>query len=141
MDPIAIGTGASTAAAWLWSQFGKDFLGKMSATTKDKWNAFREQQHWHEAAEQYRLSLQRQYGTIRLFGKSQPVPLEGIFTNVYILDEIMARRRFDIEVLKQKQSQLLDREQNIRRYSGMELVKQGGNLFILGKPGAGKTTF
>ncbi|MBV7336074.1 NACHT domain-containing protein [Chloroflexi bacterium TSY] len=74
-------------------------------------------------------------------GKSVPIPLEGIYTDIYILDELTARQRFDIETLKEEFPPRSDRLHGQKRHNGLEVVEQSGNLFILGKPGAGKTTF
>lgn len=140
MDPLTF-AGASAGGVWLWEKYGKDFIDSLSSSAMNKWGAFKEWRLWNEAAERYRLNLKRQCETIRLLGKSQPVELESIFTDVFLLDEITARQRFDIDTLRQENPRRNEHTRNLKRISGFELVKQGGNLFILGKPGAGKSTF
>jgi len=105
--------------------------------TKEKWEEFK----WDEAAEKYRQKMTALYGTLRILGKPEPVSLEGIFTDVYILKKPLAFRRFDIHQLKEDPSQLDDND--VERKNGLEVVNHINNyrLFILGKPGAGKTTF
>jgi len=69
------------------------------------------------------------------------VPLEGIFTDVFILDKPSAFRYFDIMQLHEDPEKL--RAWESERKNGLKIVQQIENnrLFILGKPGAGKTTF
>jgi hypothetical protein len=140
MDPLTLGAGV--AGVWAWDQFGKDFVSRLADPAKGEWSKFRERQRWQQAAERYRLSIERQCGTVRLLGKSEPTPLEDIFSDVYVLNELTAHQRFSIEELVQRGDDgEIDGMIQARRRDGVELVKQGTNLFILGKPGAGKTTF
>jgi len=69
------------------------------------------------------------------------VPLEGVYTDLYILDRPAATRRFDIDQLREDLS-VLERNEP-ERVNGLEFITQpeAQRLFILGKPGAGKTTF
>jgi hypothetical protein len=98
--------------------------------------------NWREAAERYCRNLLKDYSTIRVLGKADPVPLEGIFTDVYILDKLTARLRYDMDELRQRGADRDDlRRQPQDRIPGIDLVRTGRNLFLLGKPGAGKTTF
>jgi hypothetical protein len=87
----------------------------------------------------YLNGIIKQYSTIRILGHHEPVPLEGIFTDVFVLDKPSAQRRYDISKLTEDPDFL----EKIPRSNGLELVKNKTykRLFILGKPGAGKTTF
>jgi hypothetical protein len=140
---------AGTAGAWAWSKYGDDIinsllkkfgskaLNKTTEATKAAW----ERIEWKSAAEKYLNKIQKLHGTIRVLGKPEPVSLEGIFTDVLILDRPTAYRRYDIQKLVEDPMRL--ESDTVERQSGLELVEQEGNdrLFILGKPGAGKTTF
>jgi predicted NACHT family NTPase len=131
MNPIVIKLGAT----WIWTSYVKPITDKFANEIKIQWEKF----DWDKAAEAYRQKVNALYGTLRFLGQTEPVSLEGIFTDVYILNKPSAFRRFDVQQLMEDDSPLHEAE----RKNGLEVVKQISNnrLFILGKPGAGKTTF
>ena len=97
---------------------------------------------WAKAERAYLDKLVVLYDRVRILGTAGDVPLGNIFTQVYILDKPTAYRRYNIdELLKQGFERTALQGQPGERIPGIELVKGGQNLFILGKPGAGKTTF
>lgn len=134
--------------AWAWANYGREVIAgigkKIALLSGDKakeaietgW----ERVEWKSAAKKYREQLREQHGTTRIIGKPSPVRLEGIFTDVFILDRPTAFTRFDINQLRSDPKSL---ESSLRRVDGLEIVREGrgSRLFILGKPGAGKTTF
>jgi predicted NACHT family NTPase len=132
ITPLAI-----TAGAWLWDKYGKAIADKTAGAVKDKWSEFK----WKGAAEAYRAKIKKLYGTMQIMGMAEPVPLDDIFTEAYLLDKPTAFGRFDIERLKQMSADPSAPPPNAKRIGGLTLVKKKKNLFILGKPGAGKTTF
>ncbi|MFL6207892.1 MAG: NACHT domain-containing protein [Pyrinomonadaceae bacterium] len=125
------------AGAWLWSNYGKSLVGKLFDAGKEKWDEGK----WETAAKAYCGKIIRLYGTMQIMGMAEPVPLDDIFTEAYMLDKPTAFGRFDIERLKQLSADPDAPPPNAERINGLRLVKEKGNLFILGKPGAGKTTF
>lgn len=138
----------AAAATWAWEAFGKDLIGGgikqlMRAiglggqrVASEAWERF----EWRRAAEAYRRKLRERYSTVRVLGKSDPIPLAGIFTDVYLLDKLSAERYYDIAALREDPKRVF-REQE--RKDGLALIRQPEyrRLMILGKPGAGKTTF
>src|SRR2546421_12851546 len=125
------------AGAWLWDKYGKSVIDKAAGGLKDLW----EKVQWKDEAEKYRAKIKKLYGTMQIMGMAKPVPLDDIFTDAYMLDKPTAFGRFDIERLKQVAADSDAPPPNAERINGLRLVKEKGNLFILGKPGAGKTTF
>lgn len=90
-------------------------------------------------------SIQQKCGVIRVLDMSQPIELNDIYTGTYILEKITGQRRLEItDILKNCDWDQFQRPQiNLfeHRISALEAVKQYQKLIILGKPGAGKTTF
>jgi len=126
------------AGAWTWDKYGKTITDKAADAVKGRLNKFK----WNEAAENYREKIINLYDSMQIMGMSKPVPLDDIFTEAYMLDKPTAFGRFDIEHLKQKSTADPDAPPKAERINGLRLVgEKKRNLFILGKPGAGKTTF
>jgi adenylate kinase family enzyme len=125
------------AGAWVWDKYGKAVADKAADAVKDKWSEFK----WKGAAEAYRAKVKKLYGTMQIMGMAEPVPLDDIFTDAYMLDKPTAFGRFDIEHLKQMSADPDAPPLYAERINGLRLVVEKDNLFILGKPGAGKTTF
>jgi hypothetical protein len=123
--------------AWLWEKYGKVVTDKTADAAKSHWEKFK----WNDAAEKYRAKVKKLYGTMQIMGMAESVPLDDIFTEAYLLDKPTAFGRFDIERLKQMSADPDAPPPNAKRIGGLTLVKKKKNLFILGKPGAGKTTF
>lgn len=153
MDAVTV---ATNTGSWIWKEFGEDiksgfgeFLNrklkdaKISDSDKiqyaiDLWVGFQ----WGRASERYRSHLQKLYGQIRVLGSSEPVDFGDIFTDVHILDRPQAYRRFDISELQKYQLDP-DKLKDEQRMPGLRVVQRqmGHRLYLLGKPGAGKTTF
>jgi len=90
--------------------------------------------------------IQEKCGTMRVLDMSQPIELGEIYTHVNILEKITGRTRRELPELMQEVS-----PENFERFSlgavkeqrlpGLKVVENHRKLMILGKPGAGKTTF
>ncbi|MHC5747964.1 MAG: NACHT domain-containing protein [Nostoc sp.] len=102
-----------------------------------------------EIREKVRPYIQERCSTMRVLDMSQSIGLDDIYTNVNILEQITGRRRLKIEDLQAELLQNSDVEELSRfglcvtqkRVPGLEAVQQHSKLMVLGKPGAGKTTF
>ncbi|HIK03243.1 MAG TPA: NACHT domain-containing NTPase [Trichormus sp. M33_DOE_039] len=100
-----------------------------------------------QVREKIKPYIQELCGKMRVLDMSQPIESNDIYTDVNILEEITALQA------REKIAQLLENSnwENFERIglgrvvqervSGLEAVKQYSKLMILGKPGAGKTTF
>jgi hypothetical protein len=90
--------------------------------------------------------LQRRCGTMRVLDMSHPIGLDDIYTSVNILEKITGRRRLELsEPLRNVSAEEVERcslgAVREARVPGLEAVEKYSKLMILGKPGAGKTTF
>ncbi len=108
---------------WAWKAYGKDLV---TYVAKELWEGF----CWHIAAEKYRQQIIRRYGTTQIFGQPRPVPLEDIFTDVYILERPEAFRRFDIRQLRADP----DRLDEHTRIHGRTLLRQSEAYRLLTPP-------
>jgi predicted NACHT family NTPase len=91
-------------------------------------------------------SIQTKCGSMRVLDMTQPIDLNAIYTNVNILEKITGRQRLEYRELMQSCS-----SENFDRFSlsgiqearipALAAVDKYTKLMILGKPGAGKTTF
>lgn len=91
-------------------------------------------------------SLYERCGTMRVLDMSQPVGLSDLYTNVNILEQISSHQRRPVrELLAEAEAGNFDRlgfgQVSQPRVPVMEAVDQHKKLIVLGKPGAGKTTF
>ncbi|MEH2294943.1 NACHT domain-containing NTPase [Nostoc sp.] len=99
-----------------------------------------------EVREKIKSLIQERCGTMRGPAMSQPIGLNDIYTSVNILEKITELQRLGInELLQQCTSEDFDRfglgRITQQRVPGLKAVEKYSKLIILGKPGAGKTTF
>ena len=91
--------------------------------------------------------IQSQCGTMRVLDMDQPIELtgdRGIYTNVNILEK-QSRLRSQQELPKDSELEEFDRftlgKAIGKAIPGLQAVQKHQRLMVLGKPGAGKTTF
>jgi predicted NACHT family NTPase len=93
-----------------------------------------------------KASLIERCGTMRVLDMSHPLGLNDIYTSVNILEKIhkYQRRRWR-DLMADIESENFDRvgfgQVSLSRIPAMTAVKTYQKLIVLGKPGAGKTTF
>lgn len=98
------------------------------------------------AREKIGAYIEERCGTMRVLDMTQPIGLDDIYTSVNILEKITGRRRASIEELIENVSREdVDRfslgRVSEKRVPVLKAVTKYSKLMILGKPGAGKTTF
>ena len=89
--------------------------------------------------------IQDQCGILQLLDISYPVSLEDIYIDVNILESIASQQRLEVATLQTLDPKAVDRiglgEVAQPQVPGIQAVETYSKLRVLGKPGAGKTTF
>ncbi|MEM6436217.1 MAG: NACHT domain-containing protein [Cyanobacteria bacterium P01_D01_bin.115] len=96
--------------------------------------------------EQVHDDIHHRCGTMRVLDMAQPIGIGDIYTSVNILEKLSGSRRLGLgELLQDCDLENFDRfllgQVRHERVPGLEAVERYDQLMILGKPGAGKTTF
>ncbi|MBN8563964.1 MAG: NACHT domain-containing protein [Leptolyngbya sp. UWPOB_LEPTO1] len=99
-----------------------------------------------EVRQKISRDIQKRCGTMRVLDMEQPITINSIYTTVNILEKLTGNRRRSIEqLLEGFNSEDFDRFSfgriQQKRIPGLAAVQKHDKLLILGKPGAGKTTF
>lgn len=103
-----------------------------------------------ELNERLRAKIHNECSSMRVLDMTRPLELSSIFTEVNVLEQVSRNQRLRIEdLLRDFQTgdngNSLDRfglsHRTAKTVSGLDYVQQQDKLLIIGKPGAGKTTF
>lgn len=137
VDPLTTTAALTSIGAWAWDKYDKLIIDSTAGAVKDQWKRVK----WKTAAHDYRAKVKKLHGTMQIMGMAEAVPIDDIFTEAYMLDKPTAFGRHNIEQLKKISADPDAVPPNAKRIGGLALVNRNENLFILGKPGAGKTTF
>jgi predicted NACHT family NTPase len=92
--------------------------------------------------------IQMLYGKMQLLDISQPVDIDNLYVDVNILEEIVSQQWRELSDLLRGFNPAADDFDRLglgkvrqQRVSGLKAVTEHSRLMVLGKPGAGKTTF
>ncbi len=90
-------------------------------------------------------SIQKRCGEMRVLDMTTPIGLGSIYTDVNILERLASKTRREMAELMGCEPDEFDRfglgKVREKRVDGLEAVERVRQLMILGRPGAGKTTF
>jgi predicted NACHT family NTPase len=95
---------------------------------------------WSRAEEAYRQRLLPLVSTTRLLGNAKPVDIDQLYTDLFVYGQPSAMRR-SAQLADPEHDRREERPGAPKRQSAKEVVQSGVNLYLLGHPGAGKTTF
>lgn len=133
---------ASEVATNLITEVFKSTFTNMKEVSEwlKRWN--KKQDFLGTAAKRYAAKVEKRYNLMRIFGMSNPVPLRNIYTRVNILNKITASHRATISDLEK----FFDKDRRSfgsthATEDGIRVVNELEKFIVLGKPGAGKTTF
>jgi predicted NACHT family NTPase len=91
--------------------------------------------------------IQERYGYMNVLSMTRPIGLGDIYTDVNILEKITGHKRL---ALKELEANCLEEDfdrfgfsdlRKVERVPGLDAVDRCKKMVVLGKPGAGKTTF
>ncbi|PZO35415.1 MAG: transcriptional regulator [Pseudanabaena frigida] len=89
--------------------------------------------------------IRERCGTMRVLDMSQPVDLDRIYTDVNIIKDVIGRQRIGYDEVMEFNTREHFEHFLVgtikERVMGFEAVEEFQKLVVLGKPGAGKTTF
>jgi predicted NACHT family NTPase len=95
--------------------------------------------------EQTSAGIEQRCGLMRILDMTTPIDSGAIYTAVNILERITSKTRRELDELMDCGSEEFDRfligKVREKRVDGLEAVLDKKQLMILGRPGAGKTTF
>jgi DNA-binding Xre family transcriptional regulator len=96
--------------------------------------------------QKYQNSILQRCGTMRVLDMTYPIEINHIYTTVNFLEKITGKQRKSIKELTEEFDPSNFGRLGLppiveNRVSGLEAVKNYDKLMVLGKPGAGKTTF
>ena len=120
------------AGKWLWEKYGKDVVDKAFKKSKSF--------NWGRAEAEYRNHLRALYGTTKVLNRD--IKIQNLYTDVFVQDQLstdihLEADKFQAHIVGQKSFAI----NKFSRKPIKQVALQKNRLFILGKPGAGKTTF
>lgn len=134
MDLGSIGI---SSTKWFWDQYGKVLVDKAFGKIRNKWL----ETQWIEAELAYRQRTEERYQTTQLLGYPRAIDISKIYLDVYVLEQLTSLKYHDVGELRKiaLERETLTKEE--KRRPVLRLAVNEKRLFVLGKPGSGKTTF
>lgn len=101
-----------------------------------------EQDFFKTATRKYIKNLRDDFGEVRVLGMKERVPLESLYVRANVLEKLQVRSGDLPEEMELNRAMFLSAfGKTLETVDGEEIVNKNENLIVLGKPGAGKTTY
>lgn len=118
--------------------FGKDLTKQAIKVIENKIKEF----SFKEAGKTYEQEMKSRYGQMRIYGMPEPRSLIDIFTDIVVSKPSHTLNDFSTSYLEAVYlGERSYRSPLVKYEDAFEAVKKNNRLMVLGKPGAGKTTF
>ncbi len=139
-DPVTVGSVIGKILVGVGSKLLPDVLKETWEKALSKW----EEKDYQKAADRYAKHLLELHGYIHVIALNKRMRLSSAYTDVNVLSRITtdypAPKEFAEAVYLDK-AKFGDITEGGERKDGLDLIRKYNKHFILGKPGAGKTTF
>ncbi len=101
-----------------------------------------ERDFFKTATRKYIKNLRDDFGEVRVLGMKERVVLESLYVRANVLEKLQVRSGDLPEEMEQNRAMFLSAfGKTLETVDGEEIVNKEENLIVLGKPGAGKTTY
>ncbi|MFN0212936.1 MAG: NACHT domain-containing protein [Saprospiraceae bacterium] len=101
-----------------------------------------ERDFFKTATKKYIKNLRDDFGEVRVLGMKERVRLESLYVRANVLEKLQIRSGDLPEEMEQNRAMFLSAfGKTLETVDGEEIVNKDENLMVLGKPGAGKTTY
>lgn len=139
IDPLVTAAtiqASAQASAWFWDNYGKELGSQAIGVLKTQWKKF----NWPKASERYQSRVKDICSTMRILYKTETVPLDDHYVDLYVLDEKTADKWCGMDDLQSAFDESMSFTRQDKRESARSIIIRYDRLFIYGKPGSGKTT-
>ncbi|HNP51292.1 MAG TPA: NACHT domain-containing protein [Nitrosomonas nitrosa] len=133
MDPTLL----SSATEPLWKDLNAKIMGNVAKILSVAW----ENVKWDTAEDEYLRRIVKNLSTTRLLGNPKPIIIDALYTDVYLLDTPSAKRTYSTSAIEKLSYEDLISSDVKKKSSALKIQRTNALLYILGKPGSGKTTF
>lgn len=130
-------TTAAAVGGWLWEAIGPLVSENAGEALKNRWKRI----GWRNSEEIYRKRLAELHSSTKLLGNPKPIRIDKIYTDVYVLDQVTAYRRLQLDKESGTLRESTGLPAQVKRQPLLEIVRDRTRVYVLGKPGAGKSTF